>query len=267
MKRNAIHKGLNTAFIQLPALVVHLRRLQFVGEVKIEFHNYEAEIIFNGGATVRAREYDHSAGSMSEGIDAFRRILHRAKEPGGRVEVFFDPQFESADTAATAYVDRRISATARRSVTADAGTRRPVRVNFRRHTFDGGANVGFGDSLVMMTEVFRAVEMAFAGSELRFSEIFSAACGVLSFEYPLLDPQSGLFYWRDGKLFVSRTTAAAELNNASIAVLKHILKRIREQGYYDGVHHRAAYLIRVVIRNRRRHSAVADELQELLRTI
>jgi hypothetical protein len=89
MLRRAIHHDLSTAFVDLCALVRHLRRLQFVGTVRLEMSDYDADIVFTRNGKLHAREHDHSAGTFAEGDQAFRSILTRAtREPMGRIHVF-----------------------------------------------------------------------------------------------------------------------------------------------------------------------------------
>ena len=71
MNRDPIHQNLNTSFVNLGALVRYLRSLQFVGSIRVDFSSYEADIILNGSRAVRAREYDHIAGRISQGEHAF----------------------------------------------------------------------------------------------------------------------------------------------------------------------------------------------------
>ena len=65
MNKYPIHKNLNTSFVNLAALVRHLKGLQFVGSVQIELSSYEAEIEFGEDGSVKAREQDHIAGRLS----------------------------------------------------------------------------------------------------------------------------------------------------------------------------------------------------------
>lgn len=109
-----IHQNLNTSFVDLSALVRHLRDLQFTGSVKVEHSSYEAEIIFTSSNKLQAREYDKLAGRISQGEHAFKRILVRAREPFGRVHVVRADQAEAATYVKKAFVDERIVSGARR---------------------------------------------------------------------------------------------------------------------------------------------------------
>ncbi|HMJ08797.1 MAG TPA: hypothetical protein VK468_07310, partial [Pyrinomonadaceae bacterium] len=88
MNDRPIHKNLSTSFVDIDALVRHLRDLQFVGRIHIEHSTYEADIIFTPSYRMQAREHDFAARFVSDGEQAFQRILSRAREPHGRIHVY-----------------------------------------------------------------------------------------------------------------------------------------------------------------------------------
>jgi hypothetical protein len=88
MNNRPIHQNLDTSFVNLSALVKYLRRRQFVGSVKIQLNGYQAEIMFKADSQMAVREHDQISGLISEGKEAFQRLLIRAREPGGTINVF-----------------------------------------------------------------------------------------------------------------------------------------------------------------------------------
>ena len=88
MKNRPIHENLDTSFVNLSALVKYLRRRQFAGSVRIELSGYEADIYLTAENVLKVREYDHIAGRIAEGEEALQRILIRAREPGGIINVY-----------------------------------------------------------------------------------------------------------------------------------------------------------------------------------
>jgi hypothetical protein len=88
MKNRPVHENLDTSFVNLSALVKYLRRRQFAGQVRIELSGYEADIYLTAENQLKVREYDHIAGRVAEGEEALRRILIRAREPGGIINVY-----------------------------------------------------------------------------------------------------------------------------------------------------------------------------------
>jgi hypothetical protein len=88
MKNRPIHENLDTAFVNLSALVRYLRRRQFDGSIRVELSGYEADITLTADNQIKVREYDQIAGRIAEGEEALQRILIRAREPGGIIHVY-----------------------------------------------------------------------------------------------------------------------------------------------------------------------------------
>jgi hypothetical protein len=95
MKNRPIHENLDTAFVNLSALVRYLRRRQFDGSIRVELSGYEADITLTADNQIKVREYDQIAGRIAEGEEALQRILIRAREPGGIVHVYQNMQAEA----------------------------------------------------------------------------------------------------------------------------------------------------------------------------
>ena len=96
MKNRPIHENLDTAFVNLSALVRYLRRRQFDGSIRVELSGYEADITLTADNQIKVREYDQIAGRIAEGEEALQRILIRAREPGGIVHVYQNMAAEAA---------------------------------------------------------------------------------------------------------------------------------------------------------------------------
>ena len=88
MKNRPIHENLDTSFVNLSALVRYLRRRQFVGGVRVELSGYEADIVLTAENQMKVREHDRIAGRIAEGEEALQRLLIRAREPGGIINVY-----------------------------------------------------------------------------------------------------------------------------------------------------------------------------------
>ena len=87
MKNRLVYENLDTSFVNLSALVRFLRARNFVGDVSVELGEYTGEIVFTAENGVRARERDRVSGRVAEGEEALRRLLIRAREPGGSIHV------------------------------------------------------------------------------------------------------------------------------------------------------------------------------------
>lgn len=88
MKNRLIHQNLDTSFVNLSALVKYLRRRQFLGTVKVQLNGYLAEIHLKEENQIIVREHDQISGRISDGEEAFQRLLIRAREPGGSINVY-----------------------------------------------------------------------------------------------------------------------------------------------------------------------------------
>jgi hypothetical protein len=88
MKNRPIHENLDTAFVNLSALLRYLRRRQFDGSIRVELSGYEADITLTADNQIKVREYDQIAGRIAEGEEALQRILIRSREPGGIIHVY-----------------------------------------------------------------------------------------------------------------------------------------------------------------------------------
>lgn len=88
MKNRPVHENLNTSFVNLAALLRHLRAEKFDGQVRVELKDYEADIMLTASGAITVREHDRAAGRIAEGDEALQRILIRARAPGGVVNVF-----------------------------------------------------------------------------------------------------------------------------------------------------------------------------------
>src|SRR5215213_7935864 len=88
MKNRPIHENLDTSFVNLSALLRYLQRRQFVGRIRVELSGYEAEIVLLEGNKMKVHEHDRIAGRIGEGAEALQRLLIRAREPGGTINVY-----------------------------------------------------------------------------------------------------------------------------------------------------------------------------------
>lgn len=88
MNLRPVHQNLDTTFVNLSALVKHLRGRGFAGIVRLRLDEYEAEILIEGDKQPTARELDRRTGRSAEGVQALERIFIRARTPGGTINVF-----------------------------------------------------------------------------------------------------------------------------------------------------------------------------------
>lgn len=88
MSNRPIHQNLDTSFVNLSSLVTYLKKRQFAGSIRVRLNGYSAEILVKENSRLEVREHDLISGRVSEGAEAFKRVLIRAREPGGTIDVY-----------------------------------------------------------------------------------------------------------------------------------------------------------------------------------
>jgi hypothetical protein len=261
MSKFPIHKNLNTSFVNLSALVRHLRGLQFAGSVQIELSSYEAEIEFGEEGVIRAREQDHIAGRMSFGEDALQRIMIRSKEPGGLIHVYKSSDISTEDRV---FVDEAIAAGARRMAAGPVSATNNNMANYSTAAavaeapipkpcvlFNTESAENWSELLALVSELMQTVDESLAKGNINFSEVFRNACGFVSFDYPFLDPDSDVFAYSDGYISVRQRLATRDLVSGITAALSRIMLRLREDPRFGNVYHQTMHRIRVLANRRK----------------
>src|SRR5688500_14330408 len=170
MKKQPIHQNLNTSFVNVGALVRYLRGLQFVGSIRIELSSYEADIVFTDSRTIRAREYDHIAGRISEGEHALKRILIRAKEPHGRIHVYKAVEGYAGCDDGSIFVDKAIVARAREMAASHGGT---IVHQAGQEIILNGQDAENAQVLAALSDLLRVYEYKLSQGKLMFSAAIS----------------------------------------------------------------------------------------------
>lgn len=263
MNKYPIHKNLNTSFVNLSALVRHLRSLQFVGSIQIELSSYEAEIEFAEDGSIKAREQDHIAGRLSFGDDALQRIMIRSKEPGGVINVYKDSDEYRPETV---YVDETIAADARKMA---AGPIESAKVNNQMEDFLTSTSIGdspipkpmvgfdadnvenWTELVGLMSELIQTIDESLSRANISFGELFRNACGFVSFDYPFLDPDTDIFSYSEGYITLRQKLASRDLINGVMAALARIADRLREDACYGNVLHLTMHRLRVLANRRK----------------
>lgn len=265
MSTYPIHKNLNTSFVDLSALVRHLRGLQFAGSIHIELSSYEAEIELAADGTVQAREQDHLAGRISFGDDALRRIMIRSREPGGVINVY---RSENGAGRSEIFIDEAIVAHARKMAAGPIEKLAAKPKCGSEGTFSSRAAAdapipkpneslraedlqSWTELLSLLTELMQTIEGALAKGNIDFAEAFRNASGFASFDHPFLDPDTDVFSYEDGFLKIRQRIPAAELINGVTAALARMVERLREDPYFGSIYHLTAHRIRVLANRRK----------------
>lgn len=220
-----IHQNLSTSFVNFAALVRHLRDLQFTGCIKLELSSYEAEIIFTTKDRVQAREYDRLVGRISQGEHAFRRILVRAREPFGRIQVVRTDAIESIERIKKPFVDERIITDARVRAVETSGT-----------TTVGAVSLGprrREEIRKLASDLLGVFEDSFSRTRMSFEDAFDNACQFVCEDFSFLDPEKGDVKFRGGQLTFGEQPETAKLFDGLTTALQHILDRLKSVPSYS----------------------------------
>lgn len=221
MNREPIHQNLSTSFIDLAALVQHLRDLQFVGTVHVELSSYDAEIVFTADGAIQATEYDHLAGRTFHGKGALKRIFGRSREPYGRIHVYKTVISAYHRLQTGVYIDEAISARARDVLSGRSDTPARHLITLRPAT----GNDRFKE---LVEELLETILASLKSTGLDFPEAFRRTCGRMTSLYPFLDPGLETVRFKNGKAAVAIRVDPGQFTAGIAEVLGVLLGRIAE---------------------------------------
>lgn len=198
-----LHENLDTAYVNLAALLRYLRARSFVGRVHVELEEYEADVYLEGESAPRVHEINHAAGREAEGEAALQRLLVRAGEAGGQINVYETVDEESAKATAT----------------TDGESAAPAAEDGRGIEPE---ELGWPDLVRLSGDLIAAIERATLSFGADFNALFYAARLELADDFSFLDPSSTAFHYARG---VVRLQAQPNVN-AYISSISETLKRV-----------------------------------------
>lgn len=178
-KSRPVHENLDTAYVNLGALLRYLQGREFTGRVHVELDEYDADILLQAGAGVTVRETDHATGRTGEGDEALRRLLVRASSPGGLVSVY-EGTGEGAGALSSSEGDEDEDEDAGPGLTKEETEWREL--------------------MRLSGELIATVERAAASVGGDFNQIFRSIRLGLAEDYPFLDPTTGRFEYDKGRV-------------------------------------------------------------------
>jgi hypothetical protein len=203
----ALHENLDTAYVNLAALLRYLQQRDFNGRVHVELDEYDGDIYLTAREAVRARERDHVTGREDVGQSALQRILVRASEPGGRVSVY-----EGTAEGETA----RAAGKEQGGATSGASTQDEID---RRNV------------LQLSGEVIGAVERGVAAaSNENFAAHFQAARREIADDYPFLVSLGNCVEYEGGEARLKRGTDVEKFVAGTSESLRRVVERVASTG-------------------------------------
>lgn len=228
-RARAVHQNLDTAYVNLAALVRHLQQRDFVGRVHVELDEYDADIFLAARERPRVRERDHVTGRVAEGESALQRVLVRASAPGGSVSVFAGetPTDLDEDWAGPFPPARARGGGGQGAAAGDDGRTREE--TDRRNVLQlGGELIG---------SVERAVAAA-AGGE--FAAEFGAARANLTDRFPFLASLAACVEEVSGEARLARSVAVEDFVAGVCEALRLVVERAAARDGGGGVRREVA---------------------------
>jgi hypothetical protein len=239
LNRSVKLETLDTAYVNLAALIRYLRGKNFTGRLHVSLQEYEADVFLYGAAAPSVWESGHpnSQGAQNEG--ALDRLLVRAREPGGIITLYEDvadepPQSSPAEQQAELRAQ------------LESSQPEPPAENLERN------NV-----LVAGAELIGAVERAVQSTGIQFADVFREARIEVGDDYPFLDPTLGGFEYTGGAVIVRGKPSRAAFVNGLSGCLRRVVEKLASERP-GGERFRERVAVELAIAARRQTNALAD---------
>ena len=322
MKNRLLYENLDTSFVNLAALVRFLRARRFAGSVRVELGDYEGEIFLTADDDVRARERDYVSGRVAEGDEALRRLLIRAREPNGTINVYratdenaiafknektagagltpsgndetFSLDIPDANSARVkifqqplslpetkGIAENQINVSQKALIIARDETVSEVKPKSKSLEFPFELSnkveskarqhqlpeTEWQELLQLTAELLRTIDDTLAKSNLNFAAAFQKACVEASSDYPFLNPNAGIFAYRNGKADMREQVNAKLFTAAINETLRRILEKLAANPKFAEAHRDAAQNILALVRkNKPRYDEffITPQLEKIL---
>ncbi len=238
---------LDTGFVNLGALLRHLRQLNFVGHVKVMLDEYEAVVLLQGAAEPTVREQNLATGREGEGPEAMDRLLVRARDPGGTITIFegqADKNNQVADNSGSPAVNSAPEAPLESTSWMDNVPEAQTAETDWDHLIAAGG------------ELIAGVERATQSVNENFRARFRATLIAMGDDYPFLDPTGGAFEYHDGEVVLQERPAASDFITSLAEALRRLVgKLVDEKG---GARFRERVAVELAVVARRNENVFAE---------
>jgi hypothetical protein len=231
----ALYENLDTAYVNLAALVRYLEERGFTGLVHVELAEYDGDLFLRAGRETRARETNHATGKVSEGAAAAQRLMVRAGEPGGLVSVY------EGDTEEAERRGRAAAAVAGADETSPGG--------------ESAEEAERRELLQLSGELLASVERAVMVAGGDFEAALHAARVSLTEDFPFLDPLAHRFEYAEGAVRLHMTPSTGLYVSGVNEALRRVVERVAVEEQKIGVRKDAVRELSTFLR--RRQTALA----------
>lgn len=253
MNNRPLYENLDTAFVNLSALIKYLRHREFIGRIRVELNSYEADIVLLEDNKIGVREHDKISGRTAEGEEVFQRLLIRSREAGGTIHVYqtiaetkepeFTPQIPTANgnghkpvEAVAATPPNQNGSAAKPAPIAETKSepvvhhpKFPFDLSNRMETKARQAHLSEQDWEILLGltgELLGIIDRTLAEEKLDFKLAFSKARSEISADYPFLHPAAKNFEYKDGKVLMSEFVVSKLFVAGIIESLRRILDKL-----------------------------------------
>jgi hypothetical protein len=230
-KSRPVHENLDTAYVNLAALLRYLQQREFLGRVHVELDEYTADVFLNAGEQPRVRETDHTTRRQSEGEAALQRLLVRSQQPGGLVSVY-EKNTEETNVE-------------------DSPALPPVPVESPAESAGGSVEEREWSELMSLSgELIGTIERAALSAGADFASIFRSVRLEMADDYSFLDPAAGRFDYSNGVVqFRGQPNLKAYVSSVSEA-MRRVVDRMATGPRRASLRERVALELAVLARRR-----------------
>jgi hypothetical protein len=236
-KSRPVYERLDTAFVNLAALVRYLQQRLFVGRIHVVLAEYEAEIVLDAESEPLVRETDHATGRRGEGEGALPRLLVRAREPGGLINVY-----EGAGTPLSLADEADAVAAA-----AESDEERALAEGAPHSTPEERE---WQDLLRVSGEMIAAIERAALSGQADFDGIFRAARLDLADDFPFLDPSARNFEYAHAAVHLHTKPGMKAYVTGLCECLRRVVQKVATGGQAARLRERVALELAILARRR-----------------
>ncbi|MEK7723467.1 MAG: hypothetical protein AAB336_03895 [Acidobacteriota bacterium] len=278
MNNRPLYENLDTAFVNLSALIKYLRQREFVGRIRVELNSYEADIVLHEENKIGIREHDRISGRTAEGEEVFQRLLIRAREPGGTIHVYqaikeekkieFVPEVVAETTNGHKPVEKAVAVatstngTAAKSAKVEEVPAKTATVHHPKFPFDLSNRMENKARLSQLSdqdwqillgltgELLGIIDRTLAEAKLDFKLAFSKARSEISADYPFLHPTAKIFEYADGKVIMHEQVSPKLFVASIIESLRRILDKLGANTKFSEVYRLTIQKILALISHR-----------------
>ena len=182
-KSRPVYEKLDTAYVNLAALLRYLQQHGFAGRVHVELDEYEADVILSAQGGLDVRETDRAMRREASGEAALQRLIVRAMAAGGLISVYEDAEGELGSVnqpSTTGEIGAAQASAQVEDVKEDSSPEEEEEVDWQA-------------LLRLSGELIGAVERASLGVGADFFTAFHLARLEAADDFSFLDPSAGRF--------------------------------------------------------------------------